>query len=261
MPRRHSEPDHDISAVVTAALLVIGDEILSGRTKDTNIAHLAGHMTAIGIRLLEVRVVPDEETAIVTAVNTLRVSYDYVFTTGGIGPTHDDITTDAVAKAFGVTAGLDERAVAMMRERYSEADLTPARLRMARIPAGAELVHNPVSKAPGFVIGNVIVMAGVPRIMAAMLEEVTPRLRTGRRLISRTLHCREMEGNLAAPLAETQAEFRDVLMGSYPYFREGTIGAHLVLRATSHERLAEAVARLKERLGRAGLHFEDEAVG
>ncbi len=258
MPKRHSEPDNDPAAVVTAALLVIGDEILSGRTKDTNIATLAGHLTGIGIRLLEVRIVPDDEAAIVTALNALRVAHDYVFTTGGIGPTHDDITTDAVAKAFGVAAGLDPRAVAMMRERYAEADLTPARLRMARIPAGAELVANPVSKAPGFIIGNVVVMAGVPRIMAAMLHEVTPHLRTGRKLLSCTIHSREMEGNVAGVFAETQAEFPDVLMGSYPYFRDHGMGVHLVLRATSADRLAGAAARLKERLKAAGLHFDDE---
>ena len=259
MPKRHSEPDTEIAAVVTAALLVIGDEILSGRTKDTNIATLAGHMTGIGIRLLEVRVVPDDEAAIAGALNALRPGYDYVFTTGGIGPTHDDITTDAVAKAFGVAVDLDPRAVAMLRERYAEADLTPARLRMARIPAGSDLVENPVSKAPGFIIGNVIVMAGVPRIMAAMLEVVTPRLRTGRKLISHTIHSREMEGAIAGVFADTQADFPDVLMGSYPYFRDDAKGVYLVLRATSAERLALAADRLKERLRGAGLHFDDDA--
>ena len=169
--------------IVTAAVLVIGNEILSGRTKDTNTATIARHLTNIGIRMHEARVVADEETAIVTALDALRGTYDYVFTTGGIGPTHDDITTDAVARAFGVAVETNARAVEMMREFFPESELTPSRLRMTRIPVGAELIDNPVSKAPGFIIGNVIVMAGVPRIMTAMLDAVTPRLRTGEKLL------------------------------------------------------------------------------
>ena len=161
-----SAPVHSVlPEEVTAALLVIGDEILSGRTKDKNIGFIAGHCTEIGIRLREVRVVADDEAAIVTAANALRTAYTYVFTTGGIGPTHDDITADSIARAFGVSIGVDSRAVALLRERYAEADLTPARLRLARIPAGAQLIENSVSKAPGFMIGNVIVMAGVPAII------------------------------------------------------------------------------------------------
>ena len=178
--------------IVTAGLLVIGDEILSGRTKDKNIGTIADHLTAIGIRLGEVRIVPDEEAEIIDALNALRGRYDYVFTTGGIGPTHDDITADAVAKAFGVTLDVDPRAIAMMRQRYSENELTPARLRMARIPDGADLVDNPISLAPGFFIGNVIVMAGVPKIMEAMLNAVTPRLRTG--AVSASISSRSCSG-------------------------------------------------------------------
>ena len=155
---------------VTAAVLVIGDEILSGRTKDQNIGYIAEYLTSIGIDLREARVVPDVEDEIVAALNALRARYDYVFTTGGIGPTHDDITADAVAKAFGVAIGEDPRAIAMMLERHKPEDLTPARRRMARIPEGAELIENPISKAPGFRIGNVIVMAGVPAVMQAMLD-------------------------------------------------------------------------------------------
>src|SRR5579863_6054278 len=156
--------------VITAAVLVIGDEILSGRTKDRNVGYIAEYLTNMGIELREARVVPDVEAEIVAALNALRARYTYVFTTGGIGPTHDDITADAVAKAFGVAIGEDPRALAIMMERYKPEDLTAARRRMARIPEGADLIENPVSKAPGFRIGNVIVMAGVPSVMQAMLD-------------------------------------------------------------------------------------------
>ena len=243
--------------IVTAAILVIGDEILSGRTKDTNIGTIADHLTNIGIRLKEVRIVADDEAAIIAGINALRSAYDYVFTTGGIGPTHDDITTDAVAKAFGVEVILDPRAVAMLRERYSEARLTPARLRMARTPIGAELIANPLSKAPGFILGNVLVMAGVPSIMKVMLAEVTPTLRTGKPLISLTIHSPELEGDIANLFAETQVEFPDVLMGSYPYFQNDRKGVYLVLRATGLERLNTAADILKTRLVKAGLRYDD----
>jgi molybdenum cofactor synthesis domain-containing protein len=243
-------------------LLVIGDEILSGRTKDKNIGTIADHLTGIGIRLKEVRVVPDEEPEIVAALNALRPRYDYVFTTGGIGPTHDDITADAVAKAFGVSIDVDPRAVAMMLERFPKWDLTPARLRMARIPDGADLVANDISKAPGFFIGNVIVMAGVPKIMETMLRAVTPRLRTGRKLLSVTLDAQTREGNVAPVLTAAQAAFPDVQMGSYPYDENGRYGALLVLRSTQGERLAEAAAGLRAALDEAGLPWTDvEAPG
>ncbi len=233
---------------VTAALLVIGDEILSGRTNDKNIGFIAGHCTEIGIRLREVRVVADNEAAIIAAVNALRETYTYVFTTGGIGPTHDDITADSIAKAFGVSIGIDPRAVALLRERYAEADLTPARLRMARIPAGAELIENSISKAPGFMIGNVIVMAGVPAIMQAMLLAVTPSLRTGAKLISDSIRVCVPEGTVAVPLADSQRAFPEVAMGSYPFFEDGRYGTNLVLRSTDGERLAQAKADLIARL-------------
>ncbi len=239
--------------IVTAALLVIGDEILSGRTKDKNIGTVADHLTGIGIRLKEVRVVPDEEEEIIAAVNALRSRYDYLFTTGGIGPTHDDITADAVAKAFGVPIDVDERAVALLLERIPRADLNEARLRMARIPAGADLVENSVSKAPGFFLGNVIVMAGVPRIMEAMLTAVTPRLRTGRRLLSATIDAQTKEGDVAPVLTATQKAFPDVQMGSYPYEGNGRFGALLVLRSTNAERLEEAADALRAALGAAGI--------
>jgi len=234
---------------VTAALLVIGDEILSGRTKDVNIGFIAHHWTEHGIRLKEVRVVADDEPAIIAAVNQLRAGYTYLFTTGGIGPTHDDITADSIAKAFGVPIDVDPRARALLLERFAEADLTPARLRMARIPAGADLVENPVSKAPGFMLGNVIVMAGVPAIMQAMLREVTPRLKKGQKLISESIRVNAPEGRVAGPLADCQMAFPDVAMGSYPFFEDGHYGTNLVLRSTDEQRLRVAKAGLLQRLG------------
>ncbi len=235
---------------VTAGLLVIGDEILSGRTKDKNIGFIASHCTGIGIRLKEVRVVADDETAIISAVNILREAYTYVFTTGGIGPTHDDITADSIARAFGVSIDIDPRAVALMRERYAEADLTPARLRMARIPAGAVLIENPVSKVPGFMIGNVVVMAGVPAIMQAMLLAVTPSLKTGAKHFSESIHVNAPESKIAFPLAEAQRVFPEVAMGSYPFFEDGRYGTNLVLTSADTALLARARAELIARLPR-----------
>jgi molybdenum cofactor synthesis domain-containing protein len=246
------------SDVVTAALVVIGDEILSGRTKDKNIGFIAEHCTMIGIRLREVRVVPDVEEAIIGAVNALRATYDYVFTSGGIGPTHDDITADSIARAFGVSIDIDPRAVAMLRERYSEADLTEARLRMARIPAGAELIENSVSKAPGFMIGNVIVMAGIPAIMQAMFTAVSKRLRTGAPLLSTSLRVNGPEGAIAGPLRAVQELFADVPMGSYPFVDKGQFGTSIVMRSTSEARLSEAKAALAARLTAEGIPFNAE---
>ena len=234
---------------VTAALLVIGDEILSGRTKDKNVGFVADHCNEIGIRLKEVRIVADDESAIIVALNELRRAYTYVFTTGGIGPTHDDITANSVARAFGVPIDVDQRAVALLRERYAEADLTPVRLRMARIPEGAELIENSVSKAPGFKIDNVIVMAGVPAIMEAMLLAVTPRLKTGPKLLSVSIRVNAPEGQIAAPLASCQRAFPDVAMGSYPFFENGRSGTNLVLSTTEEGRLRLAKADLIARLG------------
>src|SRR4051795_7110904 len=186
--------------LVTAAVLVIGDEILSGRTKDKNIGYIAEYLTTIGIDLVEVRVVSDDEGAIVEALNALRQRYTYVFTTGGIGPTHDDITADSVAKAFGVPIDVDPRARALLLTRIAEKDLNEARLRMARIPAGADLILNKVSAAPGFRIGNVHVMAGVPSIMQAMLDEVAPTLKTGARMLSATVRADLREGDIGSEL-------------------------------------------------------------
>lgn len=227
---------------VTAAILVIGDEILSGRTKDKNIGYIAEYLTAIGVDPKEVRVVPDDEAEIVAAVNVLRARYTYLFTTGGIGPTHDDITADCVAKAFGVPIDHDPRAVAMLRERYPDpADLNEARLRMARIPQGADLVDNPISKAPGFMIGNVVVMAGVPSIMQAMLDAVTPRLKTGARMLQVSIEAAGLkEGDIAGPYGALAKKHPGVIMGSYPMMNERGFFTRLVLRSKDATLLAAA---------------------
>ena len=240
--------------LVTAALLVIGDEILSGRTKDKNIGHIADHLTAIGIQMKEVRIVPDEEPAIIAAVNALRAAYDYLFTTGGIGPTHDDITADCIAKAFGVGIDVDPRALAPMKAYFERrgVELTPARLRMARIPFGAELVENSVSIAPGFMLGNVIVMAGIPNIMHVMLDAATKFLKTGKKMLSSALDLHRPEGEIAQLFGELQQRYPDVPMGSYPFMRDGKPGTQLVLRSTDPERLAAADTELRTQLAARG---------
>ncbi|MFU0506587.1 competence/damage-inducible protein A [Pseudaminobacter sp. NGMCC 1.201702] len=224
-----------MTEIVTAAMIVIGDEILSGRTKDRNIGHLADIMTAIGIDLKEVRVVPDEEDEIVAAINALRSRYTYVFTTGGIGPTHDDITADSVAKAFNVPCEYDPQALDMMRASYAARGLefTEARMRMARMPRGSDHIANPVSLAPGFRIGNVHVMAGVPSIFQAMLDNVVPTLKTGAKLLSVTVHCPFGEGTIGGPLGEIQKRHPDTIIGSYPQYRDGTFSTELVVRSRS----------------------------
>lgn len=236
---------------VTAGLLVIGDEILSGRTKDKNIGAIADHLTTIGIRLSEVRVVPDIEDEIVAAVNALRARYAYVFTTGGIGPTHDDITADSIAKAFGVTIDVDPRARALMQAACDArgVELTPARLRMARLPLGSQLVENAISIAPGFRIDNVIVMAGIPDIMRSMLEAVTPHLKTGAKMLSETIPLERPESQIADLFAAHQKRYPDVAMGSYPSLRDGKPATDLVLRCTDRARLNEARDTLKVALG------------
>ncbi len=233
--------------IVTAALLVIGDEILSGRTADRNIHYVAGHMTRVGIRLKEVRVVPDEEDAIVGAVNELRARHTYLFTTGGIGPTHDDITADAVAKALGVGIGHDERALALLHAFFAKRKLepTPARLRMARIPHGASLIRNAISVAPGFRLRNVIVLAGVPEVMQVMLDDITPQLDTGAVMQTTTIKLNRAEGEVADIFAAHQKTFPDVTMGSYPSFSDGRISTQLVLRSTDSKRLSAATSALE----------------
>lgn len=247
---------------VTAALIVIGEEILSGRTRDENISHIARYLNDIGIELREVRVVRDMEVAIVAAVNELRPRYTYVFTTGGIGPTHDDVTTDAIAAAFEVEVAIDPRAVEAMRQRYSPHELTPARLRMARIPKGGELVDNPVSKAPGFMLGNVIVMAGVPRIMLAMLDAVAPRLKKGRPMLSRTIRIEAPEGDVAPGLAAIQAAHPNVQIGSYPFFEKSRLGTNVVLRSVEANALDHVLGALWELIAAEKFNaFEGEAEG
>jgi molybdenum cofactor synthesis domain-containing protein len=238
-------------AIVTAAVLVIGDEILSGRTKDKNIGYIAEYLTGIGIDLKEVRVVPDEEAAIVEAVNALRHRFTYVFTTGGIGPTHDDITAECVAKAFGVPIGYDPRAVAIMRERFAEHELNEARMRMTRIPEGAELVNNRVSRAPGFWLGNVIVMAGIPTVMQAMLDDVAPKLKTGTKVLSETIRADAREGDIGTPLGEIANAYPGVTIGSYPFFDElRGPNANIVLRARDPDMLADAKRAVESMLER-----------
>ena len=241
----------DISASVTAAILVIGDEILSGRTKDRNIGYIAEYLTGMGIDVREVRVVPDVESEIVDALDALRHRYAYVFSTGGIGPTHDDITADAVAKAFGVGIGEDPRAIELLLQRIKPEDLNASRRRMARIPEGATLVQNAVSKAPGFMIGNVIVMAGVPAVMQSMLDDVAPRLNTGTRLTVETLDARGLpEGAYAAPLADVAQKHPSVSIGSYPSFRDGTFHNQIVVRGRDPALVQAAVADIASALAR-----------
>jgi len=236
---------------VTAALLVIGDEILSGRTKDKNIGYIAEYLTGIGIDLREVRVVADDEADIVAAVNALRHRYTYVFTTGGIGPTHDDITADCVAKAFGVPIDVDPRARALLLQRIAEKDLNEARLRMARIPAGADLIMNKVSNAPGFRIGNVFVMAGVPAIMQAMLDEVAPTLKTGARMLSESVRADLREGDIGTELGAIAKAHPAVLIGSYPFMDDQVRpNTNVVLRARDPAQLAAAKAAVEAMLAR-----------
>jgi molybdenum cofactor synthesis domain-containing protein len=226
----------------TAAVLLIGDEILSGRTKDKNLGFIADYVTALGIDLREARLVPDVEDEIVAALNALRQRYTYVFTTGGIGPTHDDITADAVAKAFGVEIDHDPRAVEILLAYFKEMGREPneARMRMARMPKGASLIDNPVSRAPGFQMGNVFVMAGVPRIMNAMMDDVATRLTRGVPMQSRQVEFRGGEGDAAKPLGEIQKAHPSVVIGSYPFQAPDGFATNLVLRSRDAAALEEA---------------------
>lgn len=237
----------DKSKIVTAAMIVIGNEILSGRTRDANMHHVATRLTELGVRLTEARFIPDDQTVIVATVNELRARHDYVFTSGGIGPTHDDITADAIAAAFGVGIDIDPRARAILEAHYEPGMLNEARLRMARIPFGATLVENPVSKAPGFRLENVYVMAGVPAIMQAMFESIRHELVGGAPLLSRTVAARVAEGAIASALADIQNAHEGVEIGSYPFFRGGIVGTSIVLRSTDPaalDRAAEAYVAL-----------------
>ncbi len=235
------------STPITAAVLVIGDEILSGRTQDTNTHYIANYLNQIGVDLREVRVVADDEAEIIAAVNALRQRYHYLFTTGGIGPTHDDITADAVARAFGVEIKEDPRALAMLRQRFSESELNPARRRMARIPVGADLVPNALSKAPGFWLGNVIVMAGVPAIMQSMLDTVGQRLEVGARMLAETVQAGAIaEGRYAMGLEEIARKFVGVSIGSYPSFTPQGMRNQIVLRSRDVDLLGQAAQQVRD---------------
>jgi molybdenum cofactor synthesis domain-containing protein len=237
----------------TASLLIIGSEILSGRTQDKNISYLANFLSDLGIDLTEVRIVPDEEGAIVDAVNALRKKTTYLFTTGGIGPTHDDITADCVAKAFGVPIDHDPRAVAILRSHYKPEQLNEARLRMARMPHGAELIDNPVSKAPGFVIENVYVMAGVPAIMQAMLDTLAPKLAgAGKAPIVVSIDTKPVrEGDYAGALGELAEAYPTISVGSYPRFTQAGVESSIVLRGRDEEAITKAAQAVSAML--AGL--------
>lgn len=240
----------------TAALVVIGDEILSGRTHDKNIGQIASWLQVQGIRLSEVRVVPDVEDRIVEAVNALRIAHDYLFTTGGIGPTHDDITVDAVAKALGVPVVVHPEARRILAEYYeSRGGLTEARLRMARVPQGADLIPNRMSGAPGIKIDNVHLMAGVPHITAQMLDALTGTLEGGAPLLTETLGSWVAESEVADLLREVEKAHPAAQIGSYPFFREGRVGANFVIRSTDAGKLASCVDTLSEGLAEAGYDF------
>ncbi|WP_394689235.1 competence/damage-inducible protein A [Hoeflea sp.] len=242
------------TAAVTAAALAIGDELLSGRTKDKNIGHLAEMLTTAGIDLLEVRIVPDEEERIVEALNALRARYDYVFTSGGIGPTHDDITADAVAKTFGVNCSHDPDALALLSAHYAERGLefTEARRRMARMPEGSRHIANPVSCAPGFIIGNVHIMAGVPSVFQAMLDNVLPTLNTGTKVLSDKVSCPFGEGDIGDPLSAIAKAHPDVNIGSYPRFSGQGFSTEIVIRGRDAAAVGAARIDIEKMLSDVG---------
>ncbi len=231
--------------VVTACVLIIGNEILSGRTQDENLGFLARGLNEAGIRLREARVIPDVPDVIVATVNDVRARFDYVFTTGGIGPTHDDITAQCIADAFGVPLILHPDAKRLLETHYPPGQLNEARLRMARVPEGATLLPNPISRAPGFQIGNVFVLPGVPNIMQGIFEQLRYRLSGGDKVLSRSVSCKLGEGALANELSALQDRYPDVEIGSYPYFRRGDFGVTLVLRGTDRPRLVAATEDVK----------------
>jgi len=245
---------HDQERVWTAALAVIGDEILSGRTQDKNVAQLALWLNDHGIRLSEVRIIPDDIVKIGETVNELRAKHDYLFTTGGIGPTHDDITVDAIAAAFGVPVVVHPEARKILEDYYRDrpGGLTEPRLRMARTPEGAELLRNPSSGAPGVRMGNVYILAGVPHIAASMLEALTGRLEGGRPVVSVTIGARAAESDVAEMLRETEAANPGVAIGSYPFFKDGRYGANFVIRSEDEALVRVTGSDLSRRLAEAG---------
>ncbi len=243
----------DTGRAVTAAVIVIGDEILSGRTRDANLAMIATVLGELGIEVQEARVIPDDESRIVETVNTLRGAFDYVFTTGGIGPTHDDITADCIAKAFGVGIDYHPDAMRILTDHYDPGQLTEARKRMARIPDGATLIENPVSRAPGFQIGNVFVMAGIPMVAQAMMEGIGHRLVGGPPVRSRTVAAYLAESQIAAALGAIQERYPDVKIGSYPFYRDKRFGVSLVLRSADIPRLDSAAGEVRAAVEALGI--------
>ena len=230
--------------IVTAALLIIGNEILSGRTQDANLAYIAKGLNDVGIALREARVIPDVEETIVATVNEMRVKHDYLFTTGGIGPTHDDITSECIAKAFGVKWVVHPEAHRHFLNFYQPSELNEARMRMATTPEGATLVYNPVSRAPGFRIGNVYVFAGIPRVMQGMFDSIKGELKGGKPVLSRSIGTSLPEGILAKDLGAIQQRYEDIEIGSYPIMRRGAYGVNLVLRGRDEARLAQAATEV-----------------
>jgi molybdenum cofactor synthesis domain-containing protein len=243
--------------IVTACVLIIGNEILSGRTQDENLGFLARGLNEAGIRLREARVIPDIAEVIIATVNDVRRRFDYVFTTGGIGPTHDDITAQCLADAFGVPLIVDADARRLLETHYPPGQLNAARLRMAMVPEGAVLLPNPISRAPGFQIGNVFVLPGVPSIMQGIFEQLKYRLAGGDKVLSRSISCRLGEGTLAKDLAALQDHWPDVEIGSYPYFRRGDFGVTLVLRSTDRDRLLAATEELRSLVRQLGGEPQD----
>lgn len=244
---------------ITAAMLVIGDEILSGRTKDKNIGFVADYLTNLGIDLCEVRIVSDDHTAIIEAVNALRTRYTYVFTSGGIGPTHDDITAEAISMAFGVPCTHHPQAMKDMGDYYASRDLefTESRKRMARTPEGADLIENPISRAPGIRMDNVHIMAGVPKIMQAMMDAIAPTLKSGRKIISQTVDCRHGEGDVGGPLGDIQTAHPNTMIGSYPRYDDGAYSTQLVIRGRDRDSVEAATAEVQEMV--AGLDAAKKA--
>jgi molybdenum cofactor synthesis domain-containing protein len=238
--------------IVTACVLIIGNEILSGRTEDANLAFIAKGLGEVGVRLKEARVIADDAATIVATVNEMRGRFDYVFTTGGIGPTHDDITAQSVADAFGVPLVLDAEAKRLLESGRWRGELNEARLRMAHLPEGARLLRNPTSRAPGFAIGNVYVLPGVPSIMQGIFDALKGGLEGGEKLLAKSVGCHLAEGQIAGELGALQQRFPDLEIGSYPYFQRGEFGVSLVLRGTDRGRLDEAAEELKTLIRAAG---------
>ena len=228
-----------------ASLIIIGNEILSGRTHDKNLPYLASWLNEIGIQLTEVRVIRDEEEEIIATVNLLRQKYNYVFTTGGIGPTHDDITSKSIAKAFNVELEINAQALAILKEYYKDSELTEARMKMTKIPKGAELVENPVSKAPGFKMENVFVMAGIPKIMQGMLEGAKIHLSGGEPIRSVSVDVFLPESSIAEKLSNLQNKFKDVEIGSYPFVKDGKYGTSLVMRSSDNVKLSDCKSQME----------------